>query len=193
MPAPDRTRAGYRVYSQEHVKRLHFVRRGRELGFGLDKLRGLLRLVDGDAYTCAEVHALTIGHLKDIRRKIADLKRLEKVMASMAAQCTDDQVPDCPVIDALTCGKSILIERPVARPARFGGRAYFALEMMGWTAPRTASACQDRRCRNPICQIDRNGWRGMSRARSVMDASLEAPLLLALSSFDKTRDEVVER
>jgi MerR family mercuric resistance operon transcriptional regulator len=57
--------------------------------------------VDGDAYTCAEVHALTIGHLKDIRRKIADLKRLEKVMASMAAQCTDDQVPDCPVIDAL--------------------------------------------------------------------------------------------
>jgi MerR family mercuric resistance operon transcriptional regulator len=101
MPAPGRTGAGYRVYAQEHVRRLHFVRRGRELGFGLDKLRGLLRLVDGDAYTCAEVHALTIAHLEDIRRKITDLKRLAKVMASMAAQCTDNQVPDCPVIDAL--------------------------------------------------------------------------------------------
>jgi MerR family mercuric resistance operon transcriptional regulator len=41
MPAPNRTGAGYRVYGEEHVKRLHFVRRGRELGFGLNKLRGL--------------------------------------------------------------------------------------------------------------------------------------------------------
>jgi MerR family mercuric resistance operon transcriptional regulator len=117
MPAPDRTGAGYRVYGEEHVKRLHFVRRGRELGFGLDKLRGLLRLVDGDAYTCAEVHALTIAHLEEIRRKIADLKRLEKVMASMAAQCTDNQVPDCPVIDAL------FEMKPVSGGNRPSGRA----------------------------------------------------------------------
>ena len=101
MPKPNRTAGGYRVYGSEHEKRLHFVRRGRELGFSLDELRGLLRLVDGHAYTCAEVRALTVEHLKDIRRKIADLRRLERVMASMAAQCTGDQVPECPVIDAL--------------------------------------------------------------------------------------------
>lgn len=107
MPKPNRTAGGYRVYGSAHAKRLHFVRRGRELGFSLDKLRGLLRLVDSHAYTCAEVHALTIEHLQDIRRKIADLRRLERVMASMAAQCTDDQVPECPVIDALFEMKSV--------------------------------------------------------------------------------------
>tara|TARA_B100001105_G_scaffold160590_1_gene129212 strand:+ start:947 stop:1396 length:450 start_codon:yes stop_codon:yes gene_type:complete len=101
MPKPERSAGGYRVYGPEHVKRLHFVRRGRELGFSLDELRGLLRLVDGHSYTCAEVHALTIEHLEDIRQKIADLKRLEHVMSDMAASCTRDQIPECPVIDAL--------------------------------------------------------------------------------------------
>jgi len=101
MPQPERSAGGYRVYGPEHVKRLHFVRRGRELGFSLDELRGLLRLVDGHSYTCAEVHALTVEHLEDIRQKISDLKRLERVMSNMAASCTRDQIPECPVIDAL--------------------------------------------------------------------------------------------
>lgn len=101
MPKPRRSAGGYRVYAPEHVKRLHFVRRGRELGFGLEELRGLLCLVDGHSYTCAEVHGLTVEHLKDIRQKIADLKKLERVMSNMAASCTRDRIPECPVIDAL--------------------------------------------------------------------------------------------
>ena len=101
MPKPERSAGGYRIYGPEHVKRLHFVRRGRELGFSLDELRGLLRLVDGHAYTCAEVHALTTEHLREIRQKIADLKRLERVMSGMAASCGRDQGPECPVIEAL--------------------------------------------------------------------------------------------
>ena len=101
MPAPLRSAGGYRMYSSDHLKRLGFVRRGRQLGFSLDELRGLLHLVDGHAYTCAEVHALTLQHLGEVRRKIADLRRLQKVLAEMAAQCTEDLVPECPVIDAL--------------------------------------------------------------------------------------------
>ena len=101
MPKPARSAAGYRVYGNDHTRRLHFVRRGRELGFSLDELRGQLRLVDGHTYTCREVHALTIEHLKDIRQKIADLRRLERAMSDMAAQCTGNQVPECPIIDAL--------------------------------------------------------------------------------------------
>lgn len=101
MPAPDRSAAGYRLYNDTHARRLNFVRRGRELGFSLDELRGLLQLVDGHNYTCRQVHSLTSDHLKEIRRKIADLRRLERAMSSMAAQCSSDQVPECPIIDAL--------------------------------------------------------------------------------------------
>lgn len=101
MPDPPRTEGGHRLYEEEHVKRLTFIRRSRELGFTLEEVRGLLRLVDGAHYTCAEVRTLTLEHLEAIRRKTADLKTLGKVLKEMAARCTGDEVPECPVIDAL--------------------------------------------------------------------------------------------
>jgi MerR family transcriptional regulator, mercuric resistance operon regulatory protein len=83
---PKRNAGGYRIFGPDHLKRLTFVRRGRELGFSLDELRVLLRLVDGHAFTCAEVHLLIIEHLAEIRRKTADLCRLQWVMNEMAAR-----------------------------------------------------------------------------------------------------------
>jgi len=106
MPAPGRSAGGYRLYAPDHLKRLSFVRRGRELGFSLDELRGLLRLVDGHSYTCGQVRALTLEHVAQVRRKIADLRRLQRVMADMAAQCTGARIPKCPVIDALFDGRA---------------------------------------------------------------------------------------
>jgi MerR family mercuric resistance operon transcriptional regulator len=57
MSSPKRNAGGYRIIGPDHLKRLTFVRRGRELGFSLDELRVLLRLVDGHSFTCAEVLA----------------------------------------------------------------------------------------------------------------------------------------
>lgn len=101
MPNPPRTATGYRVYNNDHVSRLRFILRARELGFSLDEVRGLLELVDGGTQTCAEVKERTERHLADVRAKIADLKRIEKVLAKTAAQCSGDDVPECPVLDAL--------------------------------------------------------------------------------------------
>ncbi len=102
MPEPPRTSKNYRAYDESHVARLRFIMRARELGFTLDEVRDLLALVDGGAQTCGEVQALANAHLASVRAKIADLKRIEHVMSSTVAQCTGDDVPDCPVIDALT-------------------------------------------------------------------------------------------
>ena len=101
LPKPLRTEGGHRQYGEAELKRLTFVRRSRALGFTLDEIRGLLGLVDGGDYTCGEVKVITLDHLQDIRRKIADLKRLEAVLRDMAAQCEGGTVPDCPVIEAL--------------------------------------------------------------------------------------------
>ncbi len=54
MPLAARSDGGHRLYGEEHVKRLGFIRRSRELGFTLDQIRTLLRLVDGRRYTCAQ-------------------------------------------------------------------------------------------------------------------------------------------
>lgn len=101
MPAPDRSASGYRLYGADHLKRLSFVRRSRQLGFSLDEIRSLLHLVDGHAYTCAQVRELTLDHVAEIRRKIADLKRLKRVMEEMAAQCSGQRAPECAIVDAL--------------------------------------------------------------------------------------------
>jgi len=101
MPRPARTGGGYRSYEPEHLSRLNFIRRSRELAFTLDEVRGLLRLVDGHRYTCAQIREIILRHAGDIRQKIANLRRLERVLTSMAAHCEGGQVPECPIVDAL--------------------------------------------------------------------------------------------
>ena len=64
MPSPARSEGGYRLYNESHQHRLSFIRRSRELGFSLEEIRGLLTLVDDNSYTCAQVHHLTLEHLK---------------------------------------------------------------------------------------------------------------------------------
>lgn len=111
LPKPPRTQGGHRVYGQDHLKRLSFVRRSRELGFTLDEVRGLLELVDGGRYTCAEVKTITLNHLADVRHKIADLRRLGRTLSEMAGKCKGGKVPDCPVIDALFDARSDALNR----------------------------------------------------------------------------------
>ena len=62
LPAPPRTEGGHRLYAEEHLKRLMFVRRSRELGFSLDEIRTMLDMVDGGNLTCAEVKNITLKH-----------------------------------------------------------------------------------------------------------------------------------
>jgi MerR family mercuric resistance operon transcriptional regulator len=102
MPAPPRTEGRQRVYDEAHLKRLTFIRRGRELGFTLDQIRDLLGLARDHDLTCTEVKAMTEEHVADIRRKMKDLKKLERVLTDLAAQCSGDAVPDCPILDALS-------------------------------------------------------------------------------------------
>ena len=101
MPKPPRSKGGHRLYEKDHLKRLSFIRRSRDLGFTLEEVRGLLRMIDGHDYTCDEVKVLTLDHLQEVQQKIADLRRLERVLKTMAAECEGGNVPDCPIIDAL--------------------------------------------------------------------------------------------
>ncbi|HUZ73769.1 MAG TPA: MerR family transcriptional regulator [Stellaceae bacterium] len=114
LPPPPRSQGGHRLYGQELIKRLNFVRRSRDLGFTLEEIRGLLRLVDGRKYTCAQIEALARDHVQEIGRKISDLRKLKNVLDSMASQCSRGKVPACPIIDALFDARL----SPALRPRR---------------------------------------------------------------------------
>lgn len=102
LPAPPRSSNGYRVYSPELVQRLQFILRARDLGFTMEEVRSLLSLADKGEQTCALVMQKTRIHLEDVRRRIAELQRIEAILAATLAECSGKNVPDCPIIDALS-------------------------------------------------------------------------------------------
>jgi MerR family mercuric resistance operon transcriptional regulator len=99
--APGRSSGGYRLYGTEHLKRLTFIRRARALGFSIGEVRTLLRLADERKRPCAEVRLVADAHLTKVRAKIADLRRMERVLKATIARCASGQRTDCPVIEAL--------------------------------------------------------------------------------------------
>jgi MerR family transcriptional regulator, mercuric resistance operon regulatory protein len=101
LPPPPRTASRRRVYDATHRRILAFIRRSRELGFSLDEIRALIRLGGPEKATCREVHEVAAHHLEDIRAKIADLRKLERLLAKTVAQCSGKMVPDCPVLNIL--------------------------------------------------------------------------------------------
>ena len=106
LPAPPRTDSGRRVYQSSDVRTLAFLRRARELGFSLDDIRTLLRLGGPEKASCREVRRIAAHHLDDIRAKIGDLRKLERLLAKTVAQCTGTTAPDCPVLDILDVRRS---------------------------------------------------------------------------------------
>src|SRR5215471_13236565 len=106
LPAPARTASGRRVYQSADVRTLAFLRRARELGFSLADIRALLRLGGPERASCREVRQIAAHHLDDIRAKIGDLRKLERLLARTVAQCTGTTAPDCPVLDILDVRRS---------------------------------------------------------------------------------------
>ncbi|RLB66322.1 MAG: MerR family transcriptional regulator [Deltaproteobacteria bacterium] len=101
MPKPRRNEGGQRLYDEPQLNRLGFIKRSRELGFSLKETCTLLTLVDSGEMTCGEVHALTVEHLREVKSKIADLRKLERALKNLAAQCSLGDVSDCPIVETL--------------------------------------------------------------------------------------------
>src|SRR5216684_1638092 len=101
LPAPPRSPGGYRLYRNDHLKRLTFIRRARGLGFAIEEVRKLLTLSDQRRRPCAEVRVVAAAHLEDVKGKIADLRQMERVLKETVARCEAGSASHCPMIDAL--------------------------------------------------------------------------------------------
>ena len=99
LPIPAAS-GGYRQYPAELVDRIRFVKRAQELGFSLDEITGLLRLHDGSDRK--SIRNIANARLVQIEAKLADLRRMEKVLKHLIAACehTKAGLP-CPIIETL--------------------------------------------------------------------------------------------
>ena len=98
--APRRGR--YRIYGPDDIVRLSFVRRARELGFPLEEIRALLGIATSGQVSCAEARSIAALHLASVRARLADLRKMERVLASTVRACDTDDHPGCPLLDALS-------------------------------------------------------------------------------------------
>jgi DNA-binding transcriptional MerR regulator len=101
LPRPLRGANGYRSYDESHRKWLLFILRSRALGFTQKEVRRLSDIAHGPEPACADVHKMLIEHVGDVRRKLRDLRRLEKSLERLKSKCQDGSLNDCPVIDEL--------------------------------------------------------------------------------------------
>ena len=101
LSAADRTDSNYRDYSAEHLAKLTFVRRARELGFGMAQIRELLALSDQDDKPCEEVDQLVQQHLSEVERKIADLISLRDELSQTLRSCQAKRIGECQIVESL--------------------------------------------------------------------------------------------
>lgn len=102
LSPPARTSGNYRAYTTEHLNRLSFIRRARDLGFSLDQIRALLDLSDDRTRSCDAIDTIAKQHLAEVDRKIADLQALRHELDHMITQCSCGTVADCRIIEALS-------------------------------------------------------------------------------------------
>ncbi len=101
MPPPSRSPSGYRQYRRADVERLKFIRQAKRLGFSLEEVARLIRLLDTDGDR-AEVRALAEGRLAEIERELAEARRLRDTLATLVDACDGrGTVADCPIVEAV--------------------------------------------------------------------------------------------
>ncbi|KPF72050.1 MerR family transcriptional regulator [Bosea sp. AAP35] len=101
IAAPQRTQAQYRVYADDDLHTLRFIRRARNLGFSLEESRALLALWRDKSRASADVKQLAMSHVRDLEAKAAELQGMADTLRHLAQHCHGDGRPDCPILSDL--------------------------------------------------------------------------------------------
>lgn len=96
----DLTESGYRVYNEESVKRLKFIRKAQSLGFILEEIKELLELHDIPEADCAEVQKRAEQKVAEIEERVNDLETMKLGLEELASFCPGKGKPlsECSII-----------------------------------------------------------------------------------------------
>jgi MerR family copper efflux transcriptional regulator len=93
-----RSEGGYRIYGEADVRILRFIRRARDLGFSIERIRRLLDLWHDKERLSAHVKRLALDHVGEIDAKIAALRAMRDTVQELADACDGDHRPECPIL-----------------------------------------------------------------------------------------------
>ena len=102
MQTAGRTGSGHRIYSEDDVHVLRFIRQGRTLGFSIEHIRRLLGLWQNQHRTSAEVKAVAVEHIDELNHKIAELAEMRDTLVELAQRCSGDDRPCRPILEGMS-------------------------------------------------------------------------------------------
>ena len=101
IKASRRTDAGYRIYGDNDVHTLRFIKRARSLGFSLEQIGDLLSLWQDPERASADVKAIAQAHVAELQQRIQELTEMRDTLTHLAHACSGDHRPDCPILQDL--------------------------------------------------------------------------------------------
>ncbi len=105
IPAASRTEGGYRVYSGADVETLRFIRRARDLGLSIERIRVLVGLWQGGRPS-REVKRVALAHVAELEARIAELSAMRGTLQQLADACAGDDGVACPILEDLQGGRA---------------------------------------------------------------------------------------
>jgi MerR family copper efflux transcriptional regulator len=111
-----RSDSGYRLYSDDDLHTLAFIKRSRDLGFSLEEVGKLLTLWQDRQRASGDVKALAREHIEQLNQKIRELTGLRDTLQELVESCQGDHRPDCPILKDLESGKCCSREGPLKQP-----------------------------------------------------------------------------
>jgi MerR family mercuric resistance operon transcriptional regulator len=100
LSEPGRPLSGFRRYGNVYVARVRFIKAAQRLGFTLEEIAELLKLEDGTR--CGEARLLAERRLRDVRERLANLRRVESALNQVVAECSTARgTTRCPLITSL--------------------------------------------------------------------------------------------
>jgi len=93
-----RTGSGYRLYTDADVNTLRFIRRAREFGLPIERIRVLVELWQDDTRASRNVKQIALHHVAELRVEIARMTAMADALQRLADDCQGDHRPDCPIL-----------------------------------------------------------------------------------------------
>lgn len=126
-PKASRTMSGYRMYTDNDVHTVRFVRQARDLGFSTRQIAGLLSLWRDRRRPSSKVKVMAQEQIRDLEQRLLQMQSIKATLEHLVHCCRGDDRPECPILDALATS-SANQESSRRPPSRPGG------------SPRTAKA-----------------------------------------------------
>ena len=124
IPPAGRSEAGYRTYSAGDVDTLRFIRRARDFGLPMDRVKLLVGLWQNNDRPSRAVKAIALRQVTELEAKIAELTAMKESLADLAKACRGDHRPDCPILRDLAGTASTASHTETWPGSRKNGRRF---------------------------------------------------------------------